>query len=248
MKGIFYDGIHYDGVHSGVSYDINFWLEQAKRYGEEVLELACGTGRITIPLAKEGVNITGIDIAESMCTQARNKAKKEGINIEILQSDIRDFNLGKKFSLIFIPANSIAHLTNIEDIEKCLYNVKNHLKENGKLILDTFNPSLEILTRKFEDRYPNAVYPNPCGEGDIIVNESSVYNAATQINKVVLYYKFADSSEEKTDELNLRIYFPQELEAILKYNGFKIDGIFGDYDQSRFESSSNKQILVCSLR
>ena len=60
---------------------LNFYHRQVARYGEPVLELACGSGRLTIPLAKEGVNITGVDISEDMLALAKSKASKDGVNI-----------------------------------------------------------------------------------------------------------------------------------------------------------------------
>jgi len=77
----------------------------------------------------------------------------------------------------------------------------------------------------------------------IIVRENNIYDKATQINKVRFHY----SIEGKTiiNELNLRMIFPQELDAILNYNGFKIDAKYGDYDQKPFTSDSRYQILVC---
>ena len=72
---------------------LNFYRRQAARYGEHVLELACGSGRLTIPLAKEGVNITGVDISEDMLALAKLKASRDEVNIRFIQGDMRSFDL-----------------------------------------------------------------------------------------------------------------------------------------------------------
>src|SRR5262252_8922282 len=82
-----------------------FYLEEAQK-GGPVLELACGSGRLTIPIAKSGVDITGADLSPTMLATARDKAAAAGAKIEFIQSDMCDFALPKRFSLIFIAGNT----------------------------------------------------------------------------------------------------------------------------------------------
>ncbi len=80
-EGLLYNGRHYDLTNRDIVEDIPFYLNQVRKYGEPVLELACGTGRITIPLAEQGIQITGLDITDSMLAQAKKKAAGNGLNI-----------------------------------------------------------------------------------------------------------------------------------------------------------------------
>jgi hypothetical protein len=91
--------------------------------------------------------------------------------------------------------------------------------------------------------YPSAEYQDPDGKGLITVRENNIYDKSTQINKVRFHYSIA--GKKIINELNLRMIFPQELDAILKYNGFKIDAKYGDYDEKPFSSDSRYQIFVC---
>lgn len=109
------------------------WLPKDKE--ANILELCCGTGRLTIPIAKEGYNITGVDYTASMLNQAIAKANKEQLSIDFVQEDIRTLDLGKRFDFIFIPFNSIHHLYKNEDLFKVLKIVKKHLQENGIFLL-----------------------------------------------------------------------------------------------------------------
>ena len=108
IQRTYLDGRHYDLAYSGYTEDIDFWVGDVKRYGGPVLELACGTGRIAIPLAREGVEVTGLDLAESMLEQARVNSDAEGLDIRWVRSDMRDFSLGTTYPLIICPSQSMS--------------------------------------------------------------------------------------------------------------------------------------------
>ena len=133
--------------HMRAEIRLNFYRNQVSRYGEPVLELASGSGRFTIPLAKGGVNITGMDISEEMLQLAKSKAFKEGVNIRVIQDDMRRFDLGEKFKFIFIPAQSLSHLHTREDIEDCFSCVRQHLADEGRFLIEVFNSSVSMLAR-----------------------------------------------------------------------------------------------------
>jgi len=242
---LYRDGRHYDLQNKDFVDDIPFYLRQIKKYGEPVLELACGTGRITIPIAEEGIQITGLDISEPMLSQAKRKAAIKGINVGWIKADCRNFKLNKKFNLIFFPFNSIAHLQDLESTKSCFSCVKMHLKDKGRFIIDVFNPRLDILIRDPSKLYPVAEYPDPDGKGTVVITENSTYDAATQINRIKWYYKIGIQTKEVVEELNMRIFYPQELDALLFYNGFTIEVKFGNYDETPLESTSPKQLIVC---
>ena len=131
LQRIYLDGRHYDLAYSNFTEDVEFWVGQARRYGGPILELACGTGRISIPMAREGFEVTGIDLAESMLEQARRNSEEEGLDIEWAKADMWHFSLGKTFPLIICPSQSISRMLTIEDLEECLSRVKEHLAPGG---------------------------------------------------------------------------------------------------------------------
>lgn len=244
---IYSDGRFFDLETADYLYDIPFYLEQAKSHGGPILELACGTGRITIPLAQEGFEITGLDISQAMLEQARLKADRAGVKVQWLEGDCRSYNLDRRFKLVFFPFNAMAHIHDLESQEELFERIHEHLEANGRFVFDWFNPNLEILMRDPSRRYPGFRYDDPDGAGKVIVTENNVYDSATQINHIKWYYKIG-SAEEVVRELNMRILFPKELDALLHYNGFEIEAKYGDFDMSAFESSSRHQVLVCRRR
>jgi SAM-dependent methyltransferase len=247
-SGIYRDGRHYDLENVDIRDDIPFYIQKIAEYGEPVLELACGTGRITIPIAERGVSVAGLDISEAMLAHARDKAARKNLEIEWIAADCRTFTIDRRFKLIFFPFNSFLHLHDLESIEACLGRVREHLADGGRFIIDIFNPSLNILTRDPSLRYPVGEYPDPDGRGAVVITESNVYDPATQINYIKWYFKIGQSPDETVEELNLRILYPQEFDALLKYNGFSIEAKYGDYARNPFASGSPKQIVVCTAR
>ncbi len=242
---IYFDGKHYD-AWTERKVDIPFYKRQVERYGDPVLELGCGTGRITIPIAREGHEIIGLDISDKLLNRAKDKAKNEGLDINWIKGDMRDFSLDKRFDLIFIPFNSIHHILTLEDLEKVLNNVRKHLKPEGRFIVELFNPDLEILNRDPTEEHEVIEYEDPTSKREVKVTESTDYERAKQLMHLSWFYELGDRKEEI--EWTIRVWFPKEVDAILKYNDFKIEQKYGDFDESPMTNNSTQQILVCKKK
>jgi len=237
-------GSHYDGITQWLTEDLPFYLDQIRSFGDPVLELASGTGRLAIPIAREGFRITGLDITDTMLEHAREKARQADVSVEWIKADFRDFRLPEKFNVILFPFNSISHLYDAKSIQSCFSRVRDHLTDQGRFIIDFFNPRLDLLMRDPSEQYPaNIDYPDPDGRGEIVVSESVRYDAATQINHILWTFDIG-GKEKIVEELNMRIFYPQELDALLRANGFVVESKYGDYDRSPFESSSPKQLII----
>ena len=180
---LIYDAAIYDGLNTFLD-DWEFykkWLPQDKE--ARILELCCGTGRLTIPIAKEGYNITGVDYTASMLNQAIAKANEEQLSIDFVQGDIRALDLGKKFDFIFIPFNSIHHLYKNEDLFKVLKIVKKHLQENGVFLLDCFNPNIRYIVHGEKKKETITEYTTDDGR-KVMIKQMMHYENATQINRI----------------------------------------------------------------
>jgi SAM-dependent methyltransferase len=239
------DGRHYDLQQEGFTTDIPFYADQVAEHGDPVLELACGTGRLAIPLAARGWRVTGLDISAPMLQRAREKAREQGVEVRWIEGDCRDFDLGERFGCIILAFNALSHLHELEEIDGCFSCVRRHLLPRGRFILVTFNPRLEILLRDPDERFPVCEYPDPDGRGRVVVTESNRYDRATQVNRIRWHYAVG-GVEESVRELNMRIFFPQELDALLKHNGLVITAKYGDVDGSPFSSDSPQQLVVCA--
>ena len=244
---VYSDAQRYDLVMGAYASDgvLNFYRQQAAHYGEPVLELACGTGRLTIPLALQGVNITGLDLSMEMLEEARVKAAKRGANIRFIQGDIRNFDLGERFGLIFIAAQSLSHLHTREELENCFSCVRKHLAEDGRFLIELFNSSVRMLAREPGRRYHVGQYEGSESGSRVFVTEEVRYDAASQVNHAKWIFKNEGSDRETILLFEMRQYFPQEIDALLWYNDFLVEHKYGSYDETEFTSESPKQLIIC---
>jgi SAM-dependent methyltransferase len=245
---LYSDAQHYDLVEGAYATGdfLDFYQRQITRYGEPVLELACGSGRLTIPLSEAGVEITGLDISETMLNLAELKASECRVKISCIQGDIRGFDLGKRFKFIFIPAQSLTHLHKWEEIEDCLSCIRRHLAEDGRFLIELFNPSVSLLARDSDHGYSVGECENPDGgNGRVLVTEESRYDGATQINHLRWFFRNEGSDKEKVLPFEMLQFFPQEIDALLWYNGLLIEHKYGSYDEEEFASDCPKQLIVC---
>ena len=222
-------------------FQVIYWLPKNKN--TRILELCCGTGRLTLPIAKEGYDITGVDYTSSMLEQAKLKASEAGLKVEFIEADIRTLKLPTKYDLIFIPFNSIHHLYKNEDLFMVLNVVKNHLNEGGLFLLDCFNPNIQFMVEGEKEQKVNAEYTTNDGK-KILIKEIMRYENKTQTNRIEWHY-FINGKFDSIQNLDMRLYFPLELDSYIQQNGFKILHKFGNFKEEAFNDNSEKQIFVC---
>ncbi len=245
---IYRSGKLYD-VREPVSAEyIAYWSSLAQACGSPILEIMCGTGAISIPLAKQGYQVTGLDLAETMLGEARRKSAATEAAVKWVLGDARHFDLGEKYNLIFLPSNSICHLLTREDLEACLASVARHLLPNGRFAVTIFVPRLPLLMKTTDEEQPYDEYIDPDSGEEITVTNRSRYDAATQILYNYLYKRVGDGTIEPDGELMMRMYFPQELDALFWYNGFAIEHKYVGRDRSPFISKSTMQFYVLKRR
>ncbi len=241
---IYQNGEHYDLLFAGDTEQLIFWHECVQMYGDPILELAVGTGRIAIPLAQAGHRITGIDLSAAMLAEARHKAADQQLSLALHEGDMRQFDLGQRFRLVILANNALCHLLTIEDFERTMRTVRQHLEPEGRFIVENFVPNLKFLLHQPDQRYPFSDYPDPNGAGQIVVTQTSWYDSATQIRHNRTYYQYPNQTEEVSGSLDMRMYFPQELDALFRYNGFAIEHKYGGLDRRPFDGQSTMQVFV----
>jgi ubiquinone/menaquinone biosynthesis C-methylase UbiE len=236
----------YDLVHEKPpdGEQIAFYERQIERFGQPVLELGSGTGNFLITLSERDFEVSGLDISENMLRAAERRAKEKRIESKQINADMRDFDLGQKFKLIFVAGNSLQHLEKTEDVEACFASVKRHLEPAGRFIVEVFNPSLELLSRDPHERFFVGEYKTK--DGWVVLTENVFYDAATQINRIEWHYKNQYMKEERTVGFAMRQFFPQELDYLFVKNGFRIERKYGNFDETDFSSNAPKQIVIAA--
>ncbi len=238
IDAIYRDGAHYDRLF-GRGY-VEFWLSQARISGGPILELGCGTGKLSIPLADAGFAVTGLDNSPALLQFAAGKSAA----VQWIEGDMRDFDLDERFALIMLPSNNLGHLHTPEDFAGCLGSVKRHLQSEGTFVIDVFVPNLKLLLRDTDEEYVLDEYDSPDGRGRVRVLARSHYESTTQIMRTTTVRKVA-GEPDVAGSLDLKMYFPRELEALVRCSGLRIAARYGGHAREGFDESSRFQILVC---
>ncbi len=245
---------YYDFDPRGVfTEDIPFYLEYSNNTSnKKVLELACGTGRITIPIARSGCHITGLDLSDSMLAVLNSKLDQLPDiqqKVTIVKGNMSNFNLNEKFDLIIIPFRALQVLTTEDAVKTCLNCVKDHLADNGIFIFDVFSP--------YKNLDENWVYAPKIqweainhlnGHKIIKFDEGYKIDIENQIIFVKQTYREESNGQliqEADDFLKMKYYYNNQLRSLILENSFKIMDSFGWYDKTPIVKGK-EMIFVCS--
>ncbi len=236
----------YDRLFPGNELAVAFYKAAADRRGGSVLELGCGTGQKLIPIASDGHPCVGVELSPDMLAEARRKADEHGVAVEWLQGDMRDFDLGRRFDLVFIAANSLLHLQETEDLVSCFRSVRRHLAPGARLVLDVFNPSVRLLAGADGVRRTRETlsFVDP-ERGHVTVDVAETYDAATQVTRGTWYFSADSAPDYLVLPLEIRSIFPQELPLLLSLGGLRLVQRYGDWSGLAFTGESPLQLCVC---
>ncbi len=235
--------------------DIPFYLEYASRVQGPVLELACGTGRVAIPITAAGHEVWGVDLSDPMLDRFRSKLavlpSEVRERVHLLQSDMSDFNLERKFALIIIAFRSFQALTGAEKQKQCLARVREHLADDGIFIINVFRPFAMLDQSWVKEESLDWEVTDP--ETGILVRRTHIRKKIDPRKQIIypelIYYLYKpDGSEEKIVEpLELKYYYEAQLRELLLANGFDIVEELGYYDR-RPIIEGPELIFVCKRK
>ena len=219
--------------------EIEFYVEHARRSGGKVLEVACGTGRVTWPVARAGIPIVGLDLAAGMLARAEGKRGQEdaatSARARFVAGDMTSFELQERFSLAIVPFRAFLMLLTPELQRMALRRIHAHLEPGGRLIIDIFDPRLDLLAQ--EDFTPRREVPNlrhPITGNTISVNVLARHNDHVQ-QRLSERWRFTEvDAEGKTireeDEIiELRWIYRYEMRYLLELCGYQVEKEFSDY-------------------
>ena len=243
----------YDKVYAWKSDDIEFYVEQAEISGGPILELGCGTGRITIPIAIAGMHITGLDSSIQMLEVARTKAGKVSDienKIEFIHEDMTTFSMERKFSLIIIPFRGFLSLLTMSDQRQCLENIKTHLMPDGRLVFDVFVPDLDTLTdNTLTQVHSWDIFDNDTGN-KFVVWDQSRFDNYNQIMDVRMIIEELDQGgfliSKVYKDFQLRYAHRLELQYLIELTGYNLMELYGDFLYKPIETESKDMVWMLS--
>lgn len=225
------DTAYYDKTYAKRREDVAFYVGLARQARHGILEYGAGNGRITLPMAEAGARVVAVDRHAAMVDDLKKKraALPDSVRdrIDIKRGDMCTLRLDTKFGLVICPFNTFLHLYDRPSVERFLARVLAHLTASGRFVFDVSMPQAEELARKVDRAYRTPPFSYP-GIGRVKYKERFDYEPLRQILFVNMEFE-PERGEPFTTPLTHRQFFPQELEALLHYNGFTIEKIEGDF-------------------
>jgi SAM-dependent methyltransferase len=237
--------------------DVQFYVEHAKQGGGPVLELGCGTGRVLIPTARAGVEITGLDSSRHMLGACRSRLEKEPAEVrsrvQLVDGDIREFRFPKTFKLVTIPFRPFQHLTTLEDQLSCLASIHRALSDDGRFVFDLFNPSLDSLVNMpvGEEAEMEPEFLTPDGRRVVRRHKMVSKDRFNQVNQseLIYYVTHPDGSEERiVHSFPMRYLFRFEAEHLLTRAGFVVEHLYADWDKSPYGSKYPGELIFVARK
>ncbi len=231
--------------------DLPFYLSYAQKAGGPILEMACGTGRLTIPMAEKGFQIDGLDLSQPMLDVFRKKLQDKsdsiGERIRLIHADMANFQTDTRYNLIFIPFRSFQSLTREEDQRNCLACARRHLRPGGTFIIDVFRPYTQLdenwinLNEQIDFK----------AQIDNTLVQRSHIRKHIEIPEQIIHVEFTYSVQEGqkaphkiTEKLKLKYYYEEQLRTLLIESGFVIREAWGYFDKRDIQMGS-ELIFVC---
>ena len=234
--------------------DVGFYLDMCRDIDGKILEVGCGTGRILIPAAEAGCEITGLDLSEYMLAKCRDKLQRLDAKIQkrvrLVKGNAVDFSLDDCFSLAIVPFRVFQHLIAVEDQIACLKRINRHLEMDGKLVLDVFQVNLDRISHpdpvnEVED---TPEFELPDGRRLRRSNKVVSVERSNQVSNVELIYYLTGVDGKTTRMVQafpFRYFFRYEMEHLLARCGFDLISVYGDFEKSPLEDKSMEMIFTC---
>ncbi len=239
----------YDLDTQDIDEDIAFWTNLARRSGGPVLEIACGTGRVLIPLAQAGFSVVGVDISPAMLAIARKKiaTARLGPRVELIQVDALDLQLSRTFPLAIVALNSFGHFSEDGEPERALQRLAEHLAPGGMLALDLTNP----VPGAFGDTTGVVIHdytrPGPDPGWQTVKLRSQALDPISQIVEVSgMYDEVGPKGEVRRTlaDFALRYFYRNELRLLFERAGLAFETAYGNYELGPLDESSNRLIAI----
>lgn len=213
---------------------MQYYVSLATRHGGPVLEYGVGNGRVALPVSRHGIDVTGIDHSRPMLDDLRDCLSRETPDVrrrvKLRLGDMRRVRLGRRFPLVISPFNVALHLYTRQDVERFLARVRSHLTPRGLFALDLSVPSMSDLLRDPGHAYRAPRFRHATTREIVRYAERYDYDPLRQILFVTTEFEpESGAADSWVVPLSHRQFFPQEWDALLHYNGFVVENVFGDF-------------------
>ena len=233
-----------------VDFDIPFFMKETEGFSREILELMCGTGRVSIPLLELGRTMTCVDYSKGMLGSFAQKIQNKNYPVDLVEMDVTELDLKKKFGMILLPFHSISEILTPELQRKALKSISSHLEKNGIFILTLQNPAVRL---KMADGEKRVIGDFPVGSNRrMVISYENQYNPSDQIVSGHQFYEIYDSAntliEERVLEINFRPISDSELKEMIAGLELEITKTYGDYSHGKFDTETSNFMIYKMIR
>lgn len=210
----------------------------------KILDLCCGDGRIAVPLARLGYEITGLDLSQTLLDKAKRRALRAKVGIKWVQRDMREIGIASDFDGVINISSSFGYFQSEEDDLEVIQSVRNALRPHGKLVIDLEN--MYFLARVAQEHRSEPIY-QPIDNFRGWVEEIDHFDPISQRVQINLRLWTAGGRLVKEGTACYRAYSLLELRKMLETTGFFIQGVYGDLTSLRnYDVDSPRMIVLCS--
>lgn len=224
--------------------DLAFYRGYAERCGGAILEPMCGSGRFLVPLAKAGFDIDGFDASPQMLAACDAKLKTLGIAPRVAHALLHEFMAEREYALAFIPAGSFSLVTDQTQALLGLERLRDSLSPGGTLVFEVERPTMNASSR-----WPWAGRWLTLGDGSkLLISWLGHYDASTRTSHSVLKYELLRDArliDAEYEDFDLRLYEPEEIEALAREVGFDSIRTFRKSDGERVASTDSEFVVEC---
>ncbi len=246
------DAALYDHEYRRRRADVTFYRELAqKRLGGpgRILELGAGSGRVTIPLARDGHEVVAVDQSPAMIAALHARIAKlpaaVAPRITVLPGDLCTFTAPGKFALVIAAFNVLEHLYTRGELDACLRRVTAHLAPGGAFAFDVQLPDLAWLGRDPQKRWAKTRFTDPSTGRPTFYSTNHDYDPVNQIALIRIYYDPVDGrGPSRIIKLTQRKYFPAELEALVAHAGLRVAARYGNFFWAPLDGAAESQVLI----
>lgn len=223
--------------------DVPFYREQAARANGPVLELMAGTGRVSLPLIKAGVDLTCVDYSADMLDVLRRKLYGQGLSAVLHQMDVRKLKLNRQFNLIFVPFQSFTEIASLDDECAALERIHAHLADGGRFICTLHNPAVRL--RSVDGLYRLWLKsPLSSGGSALLWGAQSHQDGLVSIDEFYEVYDARRMMQARHHvELAFRLLTRVQFESMAADAGFAVERLSGNYDGSPFEEETSPYMI-----
>jgi SAM-dependent methyltransferase len=246
------DPLYYDKTYSSRRHDVDYYVDLAKQASGPVLEYGIGTGRVALAFARAGIEVVGVDRSRPMLRGLGDRLAREKEEVRrrvsVVRGDMRSVKLARRFPLVIAPFNAVMHLYDRRDVERFFARVRQHLTARGRFVFDFLMPSPEDLDADPDRRYGAPRIRHPTAGKLVRYGERFEYDARRQVLWVRMEFEPEDGSRPWVVPLSHRQFFPQEMEALLHYNGFTNIELTAEFSGEPLTASTESIVVSCRAR